>query len=574
MQKLRTYISVFVLFLFGILRGQEESPFATYDVPAHNLLKFNRFLINPTFSTVREDKSYFNMQHRNQAISFEDNYSAYFLSYSGRIGDRSGVGLGVFNQREGLVDNYGVLANYGYGVRLSEDSNFTFGANFIYYNSGVNQNRANPIEADPALLALDNTSLLSVQPGFNISYKNFDFGLFAENLFDYNLKTSESITEFNEKTFSAHLQHTYLFDRGYGLFEDARLLSLARVRKVGETELIFGGNFIMEMPKIGWLQLGYDTFYGAAAGVGFNISKRVSLGYTVEQGFGTNFENFGVNHEISLAYSFTPTLTEDRVKRDRKRNKKKHKYTESVVQQEEKDSTQTLLIQQKDDELAELRKRIQENNELINQLLNAKDNSDNEKIAELENTISQLLDKLNNQKQVAEKTTVSKKVVAPKKNLEPQKPKETYDDRPVESLDVPSIRSGYYVIANVFRSEKYVESFIQKLEKNGLKAGFFTNPKNNFKYVFVKRYNNFKNALNAYKTKVDGTYGEEVWIIKIKGNENSSADVKFDDESLNIDSFEKQVMVLPHSSKSSTSFLSIEYIEFQIGPNLKLNTLV
>lgn len=544
MQQFKTYITALVLLAFGLLRAQEESPFASYDVPAHNLLKFNRFLINPTFSTVREDKSYFNMQHRNQSVSFEDNYSAYYLSYSGRIGDRSGVGLGVFNQREGLIDNYGVLANYGYGIRLSTKSNFTFGANFIYYNSGVNQNRANPIEADPALLELQGTSLFSFQPGFNISYGNLDFGLFAENLFDYNLRTSESVTEFNQKTFSAHIQHTHTLKRDYGLFEDARLLSLLRARRVGQKDLVLGANMIIEMPKLGWLQMGYDTFYGAAAGVGFNLGKRVSLGYTVEQGFGTNFENFGINHEISLAYSFTPTLTENRVSRDRRRNKKKSEYTESVVQQNTSE-TQT-IIQQKDDELAELRRQVRENNDLINQLLKNKDAIESDKIAELQKTIDTLQSQLNKKEEqkLAEKTQSidSKQLVAKSTTKKQVAPSKTETTRAIESLNVPTIRSGYYIIANVFRSEKYVNPFVQKLERKGLKPGFFTNPKNNFKYVFLKRYSNMDNAMKAYKSKINGAYQEDVWIIKINGSNASSADVKFDDES-NLLNFDKQVRV-------------------------------
>lgn len=565
MQHYKTYITALAFLAIGLLRAQEESPFAAYDIPAHNLLKFNRFLINPTFSTVREDKSYFNMQHRNQALSFEDNFSAYYLSYSGRIGDRSGVGLGVFNQREGLIDNYGVLANYGYGIRLSPNSNFTFGANFIYYNSGVNQNRANPIEADPALLELQSTSLFSFQPGFNISYRNFDFGLFAENLFDYNLNTNESVTGFNQKTFSAHLQHTHSFEQGYGLFKDARLLSLVRARRVGETDLVLGVNFIMEMPKLGWVQMGYDTFYGAAAGVGFNISKRVSLGYTVEQGFGTNFENFGINHEISLAYSFTPTLTENRVSRDRKRNKKKSDYTESVVQQNTTE-TQT-VIQQKDDELAELRRQVRENNNLINQLLKNKDSVENDKIAQLQKTIDTLQSLLNKKEEqkLANKTTsiVANKLVAKsttKKQLTPSKTKTT---REIESLDLPSMLSGYYIIANVFRSEKYVDPFVNKLEQKGHKPGFFTNPKNNFKYVFLKRYSNMQNALKAYKSKINGSYQEDVWIIKINGSNASSADVKFDDESFLLNFDYKQVYSNPNIYKTGF-YLPLHIVQSQV----------
>src|SRR5690606_5971120 len=117
----------------------------------------------------------------------------------------------------------------------------------------------------------------------------------------------------NEKTYSGHLQYTHQFENGVGIMEKARLMPLARVRKVGEENLVLGGNLIMDLPKLGWIHAGYDDFYGASAGLGFNLNKNLSLGYTVEKGLTNNFENFGVSHEISLAYSFTPNLTEDRV---------------------------------------------------------------------------------------------------------------------------------------------------------------------------------------------------------------------------------------------------------------------
>ncbi|WP_373019232.1 PorP/SprF family type IX secretion system membrane protein, partial [Muriicola sp.] len=145
-------------------RAQEENPFITYDVPSQNLLKFNRFLINPTFSTVREDKSYINLLHRNQSVTFDDNNQTYFLSYSGRMNDRTGLGLSLYTQREGIISNYGVLANYAYGVKLNDKSNFTFGANVSYYNSGFDRNRANPVEDDPILNGFQEVSLLSFQP--------------------------------------------------------------------------------------------------------------------------------------------------------------------------------------------------------------------------------------------------------------------------------------------------------------------------------------------------------------------------------------------------------------------------
>ena len=375
--KLRfVYVMLCFLALTNIVRAQDESPFISYDVPSQNLLKFNRFLINPTFSTVREDKSYITLLHRNQSVSFDDNNQLYFLSYSGRINDRTGLGLSLYTQREGVVSNYGILANYAYGVKLSDKSNFTFGANVSYYSSGLDQNRANPIELDPLLSGFQDSSLLSFQPGFNISYAQFDFGVFAENLFDYNLKTNESITEFEDKTFSAHLQYTYQFENNSGVLENSRLMPLARARKVGEEDIVLGGNIIFDLPKLGWVQAGYDTYYGASAGIGFNLGKRLSLGYTMEKGLSNSFDNFGVTHEISFAYSFNPNLTEDRVMLE--------DNEEAIANVEEEQESLEESLAADEEEITELKRRLAENDAILAELMFRQDSMETNREKDLE----------------------------------------------------------------------------------------------------------------------------------------------------------------------------------------------
>ncbi|MEC8832367.1 MAG: type IX secretion system membrane protein PorP/SprF, partial [Bacteroidota bacterium] len=365
-----------LLLAFSGMRAQEEEVYVPYNVPSQNLLKFNRFLLNPTFSTVREDKSYINLFHRNQSVSFDDNNQVYFLSYSGRVSDRSGVGLSLFTNREGLFNNFGVHANYAYGVRLSPKSTFTFGANVSYYQSAFNQDRVNSVEVDPFLNTLESSSLVSFQPGFNFSIGKFDIGGFAENLFDYNLKTSESVTDFNEKTYSGHLQYTHQFENGTGIMEQARIMPLARVRKVGEENITLGGNLILDLPKLGWVQAGYDDFYGASAGLGFNLTKNISLGYTVEKGLSNQFENFGVTHEISLAYSFTPNLTEDRVMLE--------KEGEELVSNDEDVPQDSLNLTEKDLEIAQLKDKLAENDAILDELLMRQDSIESTRKKDLE----------------------------------------------------------------------------------------------------------------------------------------------------------------------------------------------
>lgn len=551
MKQLFAYL-ILTIMAFSGLNAQEDSPFITYDVPAQNLLKFNRFLINPTFSTVREDKSYFNLLHRNQSATFDDNSQTYFLSYSGRINDRTGLGLSLYTQREGILSNYGVLANYAYGIKLSDKSNFTFGANLSYYNSGFDQSRANPVEDDPLLNGFQDNSLLSFQPGFNISYGAFDFGLFAENLFDYNLKTNESVSEFKDKTFSGHLQYTHALGAQDGIFEAGRVMPLARLRKVGENDLVLGGNLILDLPKLGWLQGGYDSFYGASAGIGFNLNRRLSIGYTMEKGLSSDFENFGLTHEISFAYSFTPTLTEDRVMLE-----DTEEYLAGLESEKEADP--------RDEEIAELKRRLAENDAILAEMIYRQDSLEAQREQELERRFEMVMrmvrqesgndpglekkaerlfytegddaalvaNTLENNTERDKKLfgkpptrKLDRETVASRERISPDRTATANRASSRTFQDLQGVEQGYYIVANVYKGGYYLDKFLQDLEKQGIDAAYINNPKNGLKYVYLQRYNSWDEALAAYKSNYGGKYDGDMWIMNVDNRYTNEAYVE------------------------------------------------
>jgi len=598
LKKSALYLLLFILATVKV-GAQEENPFVAYDVPAQNLLKYNRFLINPTFSTVREDKSYVNLLHRNQSVQFDDNNQNYFLSYSGRISDRTGLGLSLYTQRLGALSNYGVLANYAYGVKLSDKSNFTFGANVSYYSSGFDQGRATTVEEDPFLAGLQDQNLLSFQPGFNLSYGKFDVGVFAENLFDYNLKTSESLTEFKDKTFSGHLQYTHQFENQSGVLQEGRLMPLARVRKVGEEEVTLGGSLILDLPKLGWVQGGYDSFYGASAGVGFNLNRRISLGYTMEKGLSNNFDNFGLTHEISFAYSFTPNLTEDRV----------------MLEDDMDDLVENTLEPENlatSEEIAELKRKLAENDAIIEELMFRQDSLESTRQQDLERRFNMVMRMVRNEtngerpdlerkaeelfngkdenniassarnnsndggivsnstdrKQLKNDAIVS--ASAPRKGspvavpsnrrTTPEEPKEklasaktskdkyeapsssqtrqkdavavseprnvikqTASPKVVQDKvksrkfrDLPNVTDGYYIVANVYKGGKYMDNFLNSLNNKGIDANYIDNPNNGLKYVYLKRYDTWGEAVAAHESQFNGAYNDATWIMNVQ----------------------------------------------------------
>ena len=75
--------------------------------------------------------------------------------------------------------------------------------------------------------------------------------------------------------------------------------------------------------------------------------------------------------------------------------------------------------------------------------------------------------------------------------------------------------SGYYLIANVYKNEKYLNAFMKSLKQKGLNAKQFYNTENGLYYVYLADFHNKAAAKNAYVSNLQGRYRDEKWIMEV-----------------------------------------------------------
>ena len=172
---------LFIAFFYGMhheLYAQTEDGVVSFSLPIRTSLKYNRFVVNPTFSFVREQSTIASIFSKRQWVQFDNAPTTYFASYSGRFLENEGVGLGVFKQNYGVLTTFGALANFAHNVVLEQDSNLTFGLNLSAYKSGLDAGKviANGV-SDPSLNTIPSNFLLTLSPGINYGTTFFDFGL-------------------------------------------------------------------------------------------------------------------------------------------------------------------------------------------------------------------------------------------------------------------------------------------------------------------------------------------------------------------------------------------------------------
>ncbi|WP_240964182.1 PorP/SprF family type IX secretion system membrane protein, partial [Flavivirga algicola] len=280
----------------------QEDGVVSFVLPVRNSLKFNKYIINPTFSFVREQNKYISFNNKRQWSQFDDAPQTFLFGYSGRFREDIGVGVGLFQQNYGVLTTFGGVLNFAYNVTLNRDSNLTFGMNLGFYKSGLNDGRiVTNFSADPSLENIPSNSILTVNPGINYGTDFLDFGLSINNAVLYNIKTSKIVEDDPEQSIQAHVMYTgYANTRGF--LDESKFSGLIR-SEFKKEKTVLSGIAMLTIPMGIWAQVGYNTLYGLSGGLGINISTQISIEYNYEKAMG-NLIDFGNSHDITLAYKF------------------------------------------------------------------------------------------------------------------------------------------------------------------------------------------------------------------------------------------------------------------------------
>ena len=284
-------------------------------LPVRNSLKFNKYVINPAFSFVREQNKYISFTNKREWVQFANPPQTYLFSYAGRFGENIGAGVGLFQQNYGVLTTFGGIVNFAYNAVFDRDNNLTFGMNLGFYQSGINQGSVITNFPDPSLENIPTNSVITVNPGINYGLAFFDFGVSINNLVAYNLKSNKMIENNPEQSVQAHIMYTgYFYSRGF--FDESKFSSLIR-SEFKKDKTVLSGIMMLTVPKGIWAQVGYNTLFGVSGGIGLNITNQIALEYNYEQAVGDLVE-FGNSHEITLAYRF--------------KNKNKYNYSDDDVE--------------------------------------------------------------------------------------------------------------------------------------------------------------------------------------------------------------------------------------------------
>lgn len=129
------------------------------------------------------------------------------------------------------------------------------------------------------------------------------------------------------------------------------------------------------------------------------------------------------------------------------------------------------------------------------------------------------------------KTSIKKEVSTQTQSAEPEPkpvlavsdtqkaatPKEN-EELEIEVLNDIDSPKGYYLVVNVFNERVNAARFMKSLRDKGLDPNYFTNPANNYMYVYLDYVSTKQEAEKLIENKLNNSYTEEMWILIVNMN--------------------------------------------------------
>ncbi|MGO4918900.1 PorP/SprF family type IX secretion system membrane protein [Maribacter spongiicola] len=533
---------------FVVLGLKAQEVVLPTDFRQQNLTEYNGSLVNPAYSLNRNNPSSVALWARWQWQSYDGDPTSLFLNYTTRINDVSAAGVGFFQHNTGVFLNTGAALNYAHTIELSEGVILGVGLNVFAFQQKLADDRffiPNPLQT-----TAENDFILQMAPGVNLSIDRFNIGLVSENLFDYNFTSNERNSSPDDRMFQALV--SYDIPVSVLSADDSSVLRpMLYYKTIPGLDNQVGLTTLLSTNKY-WAQAGYNSFYGFSGGVGGRFFKRFSFGALVEIGTSSDLKGQDPSFELVTSYKLGTLQTpgeklEEQLLAEEQKNKEKllEKQEEKEVVSTELTAAEKLAL--KNETKKQKRLALVETKRVKDSISNASRQSgvavkeskrdikrrrDSIETARAEQALA-TAKALKQQKQQDSIATVMRKeaedvalaqqkrqdsiaqseALAMKNEVVSVKVGEKYEEVAKEG----SLEPGYYLIANVFGTKKYLDAFLADMKKRGIDAKSFFREKNKYNYVYLAKYNFIKDARQARDSKLGGKYNDKIWIFRVTG---------------------------------------------------------
>ena len=286
-----------LLFLVLVIdvKAQQDPQFTQY--------MYNMNVINPAYAGTKDHLT-FGLLYRKQWVNIEDAPTSFTFYGEGSSGKNVGIGLSIIADKIGPITEQNVYGDFAYKLKLSENSNLSFGIKAGATFQKVNFSEIVPTLPDPSEGVFGkNSNDVSLNIGTGVFYytDKYYVSFSIPNLIN------AAHLDYDGKKYGSDVSHYfltagYVFDLNPNLkFKPSFLLKSAFNVP---TSLDVSANFLyQEKVEFGATYRLQDSF---GLLVNFNVTRDLRIGYAYDHIVSDLNISTSSSHEIILLYDFLP----------------------------------------------------------------------------------------------------------------------------------------------------------------------------------------------------------------------------------------------------------------------------
>lgn len=481
---LKTIIAAVALLITGQAIGQQ--------LPVTGLYYQNKFLVNPAAAGEQDVLAAF-LNHRRQWVGIEGAPVTNILSVHSPIGNgNQAVGATLSTDRTHILQRTSGTIAYSQRFNFSKQKKhfLAIGAGIGFIDNRINLSGVNAQDPTEIILGANqiNGTTFNIDAGLEYRLSGFTLGVSVPQV----LETSVNYNEFGGDRFMelkrhlvAYTGYNFRIKDGIWMIEPSALF-----RYLPNGNYQIDGNLYINWKDIVWVGGTYRTDAGIIPAVGFRVAKQFSVTYAYELSNSSLAKESNGTHEVMVGFRLGGAR--DRSLEEEIEKLKKNQdtlWTTTKDLREDVDSLETRMDaneagdETQGNDIDENERRIEELENQMKELKNAMPNDLDT------NQIKDMLMRLI--KRVGSDGSVS------------------YDEAPLEK--------GNYVVIESFRTIERAERAVELWKEKEVDAIIVHNKKRKWYYVYSKRYDTLKPALEEMRKVRASGLQEKAWVHIYKG---------------------------------------------------------
>lgn len=476
-------VGIIALLISGQSFGQQ--------LPVSGLYYQNKFLVNPAAAGEQDAFAAF-LNHRRQWVGIDGAPVTNILSVHSPIGNgNQAIGGTLSTDRTHILQRTSGTVAYSQRFNFSKEKKhfIAIGAGIGFIDNRINLSGVNAQDPTEIILGANqiNGTTFNIDAGLEYRLKGLTIGVSVPQV----LETSVNYNEFGGDRLMELKRHIVAY-AGYNIdINDGTWMiepsALFRYLPNGNYQI--DGNLYVNWKDIVWVGGTYRTDAGIIPAVGFRVAKQFSLTYAYEISNTTLAKESSGTHEVMVGFRL---------------GSKGRDLEEEIDKLKENQDTLWQKTEQNAKDIDALEERM-DTNEEGDGTQDGEIDDNRQRIQELENQIKELKNSMPDDLDTNQIKDMLMRLI-----------KTTNSSGETSYTETP-LETGNYVVIESFRSLENAERAIEIWKSKDVEAIIVHNKKRKWYYVYSKRYDTLKPALEEMRRVRASGLQEKAWVHIYKG---------------------------------------------------------